>query len=116
MKDESVYIDAMLKRTMGNEKLAITLFEKLFTEIPVEIKLLQLAVNKNEIIIAQNILHKLQGSFSFCGFLTLSVLSKQLEEAFLTKDLEKNKLFFKRLKQEINNFNVLREDILKKLY
>ncbi|MCK5728881.1 MAG: Hpt domain-containing protein [Methylococcales bacterium] len=115
MKGEFVYIDAMLKRTIGNKKLAIRLFEKLFTEIPLEIDELQRAINANEIILAQKILHKLQGSFSFCGFLTLSVLSKQLEDTLFAKNLKKNKIFFELLKKETTNFNELKGDILEKL-
>ena len=116
MKDEFIYIDAMLKRTMGNKKLAITLFKKLFTEIPLEMKALESAININETERGQKILHKLQGSFSFCGFLKLKILAQNLENILLTDDLENNKLvIFKVLEGKLREFIMLESCILNKL-
>ncbi|MCK5872110.1 MAG: Hpt domain-containing protein [Methylococcales bacterium] len=116
MTDEFVYIDAMLKRTLGNKKLAIILFKKLFTEIPLEMNALESAINTNETEAGQKILHKLQGSFSFCGFLKLNVLAQNLEDALLMEDLKNNKLIMLRdLEENIRGFSALECYILQKL-
>ena len=110
MDQNMIYIDAMLKRAMGNKTLAITLFEKLFAELPVEIEALALAITQNDILSAKKITHKLQGSFSFCGFLKLETLTKNLENALCSDELKKIQMNFDRLEKEVVVFKNTQEN------
>jgi len=115
MNDETVYIKAMLIRTMGNKLLAITLFKKLFSELPQQMIEIEKAIDQKQLVIVQEKLHKLQGSLSFCGFSEFERFTKNLERVLSVDNLEKvgDELFL--LAREIERFGGLRDIILKKL-
>jgi chemotaxis protein histidine kinase CheA len=115
MSVKGVYIEAMMKRTMGNKALARLLFKKLFSELPLDIKALKKAIMQNKMPVAQKITHKLQGTFSFCGFSKLEILTKHLENIVCYGDLGKSSMSFDDLEREITLFNHLQDCILKKL-
>ena len=115
MDDELVYVEAMLDRTMGNKSLAITLFKKLFLDLPQQVAEIELAIAEKQVVIALKKLHKLQGSLDFCGFLELKRFAKNLESVLSVDNLEKvnDELFL--LAGEVERFGGLRDVILKAL-
>jgi HPt (histidine-containing phosphotransfer) domain-containing protein len=115
MSDELVYVEAMLARTMGNKSLAITLFKKLFSELPQQVAEIELAIAEKQVVIAQKKLHKLQGSLGFCGFVVLEKFAKNLESVLLDNNLEKACGELLLLVGEIKRFSGLRDVILSKL-
>lgn len=115
MSDESVYVEAMLARTMGNKSLAITLFKKLFSELPQQMAEIELAIAEKQVVIAQKKLHKLQGSLDFCGFLELKRFAKNLESVLLDNNLENACCELLLLVGEIKRFRGFRDVILRVL-
>ncbi len=112
---ESVYIKAMLARTLDNRQLAARLFRKLFSELPVQLAEIETAIFDGQLILAQKEVHKLHGAFGFCGFSALESLAGDLENALLAEDLDKAKTALPPLAQAMNAFFALQESILKKL-
>lgn len=115
MGDELVYVEAMLARTMGNKLLAITLFKKLFSQLPQQMIEIEKAINQKQLVIVQEKLHKLQGSLDFCGFLELERFAKNLERVLFVDNIEAVDDALLLLAREIEQFRGLRNIILSKL-
>jgi len=115
MRDELVYVKAMLARTMGNKALAITLFEKLSLELPQQILSIEQAIVQEQIYLAQKKLHQLQGSLSFCGFNRFVKIAQDLENTLEVDNSEERKNKLSRLSMEIEQFINLQEAIGKVL-
>ena len=109
------YIEKMLVRTMKNRSLATVLFKKLFLELPEQIVSIESAINEQQIEQAQKEVHKLQGSFSFCGFSELEKQAKKLENNLLANNRQSIMEDLKGLIQQVNSLIKLELAILKKL-
>ncbi|MDQ7090260.1 MAG: Hpt domain-containing protein [Methylococcales bacterium] len=115
MNDDLVYIDAMLVRTMGNQALAVILFKKFFSELPEQLKEIEIAIDTQEKGVAQEKIHKLQGGFNFCGFLELQGLAENLEKKLWENELDPVKESLKLLSEKVRQFYSLETIILKRL-
>jgi HPt (histidine-containing phosphotransfer) domain-containing protein len=105
----------MLQKTGKNRALAIVIFEKLFSELPEQVQKIEKFLLNQEMTEAQLIVHKLHGSMSFCGFIELQELSRQLEKSLLTKELEQTNQSFVLLKEKLLILFSLQEKILQQL-
>lgn len=112
---ELVYLNSMLAKTMQNRSLALLLFKKLFQELPVQIEQLENTLTTAEQIQAKEIIHKLHGSVSFCGFTELQELANSVEISLLHDNLPQATQLFLLLKQKIITFQSLQNQILQHL-
>ncbi len=75
------YIQMILDKTKNNQRLALTIFEKLFEELPVQILGIKDAIESRQYALAQTITHKLNGSASFCGLTAIQKAANALENS-----------------------------------
>ncbi len=107
------YIQQLLDKTHHNEQLALTLFRKLFNELPLQLAEIKEAIEKGNYSLAEDIVHTLNGSIRFCGFLDLFDCSQTLERALSHQDLEQIQPGFDSLYNKIQLFLRLEEAITK---
>jgi HPt (histidine-containing phosphotransfer) domain-containing protein len=108
------YIQLILNKTKNNQRLALTIFEKLFEELPMQIIGIKAALENRQYDLAREITHKLNGSVSFCGLLDIQYQANALESKLLNKNivgLSLNQHFLK-LQQNILNFTRHQKSII----
>jgi two-component system sensor histidine kinase BarA len=110
--DAISYIKIMLNKTSGNRKLANTLFNKLFSELLEQSQTMGAALKANDLVVAKNIIHKLHGSVSFCGFTDIQEFAKVMEVSLDSNDPQLINSNFLSLKKKIVSFLTLKNDIL----
>ncbi len=122
-KDYSTHVDGemnyamiMLEKTSGNIELAISLFNKLFSELKEQPQHIEKALEEKNYALAEEITHKLHGSVSFCGFHDLQEAAKALEIDLMKKNLSQLNTSFVHLKNKTVEFIVLKEKILNFLH
>lgn len=108
---EKKYILQLLDKTHQNDQLALTIFHKLFNELPVQIAEIKQAIDKGDYSLAEDITHTLHGSIRFCGFSDLFDCSQTLERALSHQDLEQIQPGFDSLQHKIQLFLRLEETI-----
>lgn len=106
------YIQILLDKTQNNKSLALTIFKKLFVELPEQINDIKEALQNRQYQSALDITHKLHGSVSFCGFIELQHVAANLENCLLRKDYQALKLNFIALRAAILNFVAQENTIL----
>jgi CheY-like chemotaxis protein len=94
--DYNDYAQAILQKTEFNPRLSMTLLEKLFAELPVQLNAVAEALH-SDIQNAKHIVHKLHGSFCFYGFEDIRPLVAELEQQLLDQQHEQAKSQFERL-------------------
>lgn len=109
------YIAIMLNKTSGNIELAKTLFNKLFIELQEQSLLLEKNISSSEFQLAEEIIHKLHGSVSFCGFTDIQTHARNLEISLIDNNLSLINSSFYALKDTIISFCHLQNEILKEL-
>ena len=82
----SDYIQMIQSKTKNNQSLTLTIFEKLFEELPMQIEGIHEALDNKHYDVAQEITHKLNGSASFCGLEAIQQAAHALESSFLNHD------------------------------
>ncbi|MFI3155235.1 MAG: Hpt domain-containing protein [Methylococcaceae bacterium] len=80
------YIQIILAKTKNNRRLALTIFEKLFEELPRQINDIKEALKNKQYDEAKEITHKLNGSSSFCGLLEIQQSANTLESCLSNND------------------------------
>lgn len=80
------YIQCLLNKTKNNRRLALTVFEKLFDELPLQINGIKEALENKQYDVAKEITHKLNGSVSFCGLPDIQQPADALECCLLNQD------------------------------
>jgi len=113
--DMTDYVKAMLDKTSGNTELATTLFSKLFVELQQQSETIECALNSNDKFLAEQVIHKLHGSVSFCGFTDLQEISRALETSLSKNDSQLINSRFLALKNKVIDFIELKETILNQL-
>jgi CheY-like chemotaxis protein len=108
----SEYIQILLNKTQNNKTLALTIFKKLFTELPQQITDIRIALQNQQHQSALDITHKLHGSLSFCGFADMQQNACNLENSLLRKDYQAITGSFSALKTAILNFTAKETAIL----
>lgn len=97
--------DSSKKLVNGNEGLAFELLEMLASDLPKEILLIQDSYDKNDIENLRALLHKLKGSFCYCGVPRLQKTRNELSVAVKqVTELSEIKHFFDYLYKEVNIF------------
>jgi len=102
--DKNDYIAVLLQKTSGNTALATTLLNKLLTELPSQLFLIEQALKTNNLALAFDVTHKLHGSVSFCGFTDIQTLANKLETSLIEKDTLSLATQLEQLKKEVGNF------------
>lgn len=110
-----VYIQIILSKTKNNQHLALTIFEKLFEELPLQIVHIKEALENSQYDLAREITHKLHGSVSFCGLLDIQQPANTLESYLLNNDYASSHQHFLRLQQCTLNFIRHQKAILENL-
>lgn len=109
------YIQAVQLKTKNNHRLSLTLFEKLFEELPLQIINIKDALENKQYDLAQTITHKLNGSVSFCGLTDIQQPANALESCLLKQDYAAIDQQFLALQQHTLNFTRHQESILANL-
>lgn len=102
----------MLDKTSGDKDLAISLFNKLFSELKEQSDAIEHALDNKNHTLAEEITHKLHGSVSFCGFIEMQKAAETLEKNLMKKKLWLLNSNFLHLKSKIIEFNNLQKQIL----
>ncbi len=110
-----IYIQTLQLKTKNNHRLTLTLFEKLFEELPLQIIDIKDALEKKQYDLAQAITHKLNGSVSFCGLTDIQQPANALESCLLQNDYAAIDQHFLMLQQHTLNFTYHQESILANL-
>jgi HPt (histidine-containing phosphotransfer) domain-containing protein len=103
-KHSADYIKILLDKTYGNRSLTLTIFRKLFEELPEQISAIKNALDDRQYVLARLITHKLHGSVGFCGLIDLQKPACALESSLLNHDYEAANHHFLILQQGILNF------------
>jgi HPt (histidine-containing phosphotransfer) domain-containing protein len=95
------YIQLMLDKTKNNKELALTIFIKLFEELPKQLTTIHNALKNQHLAEAKDITHMLHGSASFCGLLAIQNPAKDLEISLINVDIEAAKNHFIELQRHV---------------
>jgi HPt (histidine-containing phosphotransfer) domain-containing protein len=109
------YIQMILDKTKNNRSLTLTIFEKLFAELPLQIIDIKNALENKQYELAKEVTHKLNGSVSFCGLMDIQVSANTLENYLLTNNYASTHQHFLILQQHTLNFTRHKESILANL-
>lgn len=113
--DKNDYVAMLLQKTSGNTTLAATILNKLLTELPSQIFLIEQALKTSNLTLAFEVTHKLHGSVSFCGFTDIQTLANNLEISLIEKDTSSLPTQFELLKKEVGNFIAKKDQLLSQL-
>ncbi len=111
-KHATNYIEILLDKTRDNRPLTLTIFKKLFEELPEQIDTIKDALESRQYTLAQQITHKLHGSVSFCGLTDIQKPACALESSLLNHDYKAANQHFLILQQCILNFTRYQTAIL----
>jgi HPt (histidine-containing phosphotransfer) domain-containing protein len=109
------YIQTIRNRTHNNHSLTVTIFKKLFEELPKQIIDIKEALENKHYDLAQEVTHKLHGSVSFCGLIDIQQQANVLESCFLNHNYAVVDRHFLELQQRTLNFVCLQQPILANL-
>lgn len=112
MKSAEKYIELLLNKTKNNRKLAMTIFIKLFAELPAQLVDISTAIKHQQLTTAKDITHMLHGSVSFCGLMDLQESAKKLEISLLNNDQKAAQQYLNELKLSIAEFLNQQQTIL----
>lgn len=107
------FVRIMLDRAQNNKELAMTLFEKLFAELPQQVDAIGKGLESDELKLSMEITHKLHGSASFCGLDNISEPAEKLEACLRTFELEPIKHHYKELVKQVDLFIHLEDEIMR---
>ena len=80
------YARAVLDKTDSNPSLGVILLEKLFDELPDQLRSIEDALQNQQQQQAWDIAHKIHGAFCFYGFADLKPIAERLEQSLLSND------------------------------
>lgn len=109
------YIRIILIKTKNNLRLTRILFEKLFEELPLQIINIKDALENKQYGHAQEIVHKLNGSVSFCGLTDIQHSANALESCLLNNNYTNAHQHFPTLQQCVLNLTCHQETILENI-
>ncbi len=107
-----IYIQIIQRKTKNNQRLTLTIFKKLFEELPLQIIGIKDALENKQYNLAQEITHKLNGSASFCGLTDIQQPASALESCLLNNNYASTQQLFITLQQNTLNFTRHQESIL----
>ena len=106
------YIQIILGKTNNNRQLTLTILNKLFKELPLQIGSIKEALENKQYALAKEITHKLNGSASFCELTGIQKPANALENCLLNKNYEAINWHFLMLQHCVSNFTNKQEAIL----
>jgi len=112
IKSAEKYIELLLNKTKNNRSLALTIFIKLFAELPVQLVEISTAIKHQQLTTAKDITHILHGSVGFCGLMDLQERAKNLEISLLNNDQKAAERHLNELKLSITQFLSQQQTIL----
>jgi len=112
MKSAEKYIELLLNKTKNNRSLALTIFIKLFAELPAQLVDISTAIKHQQLTTAKDITHMLHGSVGFCGLMDLQEPAKNLEISLLNNDQKAAEQHLNELKLSIAEFLSQQQTIL----
>jgi HPt (histidine-containing phosphotransfer) domain-containing protein len=107
------YIQVIQNRTKNNQRLTLTIFEKLFEELPQQIIQIKDALESRQYDHAKEITHKLNGSVSFCGLTNIQQAANTLESSLLNNNYTAIDQYFRILQDCTLNFISHQKSIMK---
>ena len=109
---ERDYVESLLIKTDNNQPLTSNILAKLVIELPRQVEEIESALTLQQFITAQNIVHKLHGSVSFCGFSDLEVITRKLETYLIANEISQAQSELKALQEKMPVFISLKEKLL----
>ncbi len=109
------YIQILMNKTKNNQRLTLTIFEKLFEELPLQIIDIKNALDNKQYELAKEVTHKLHGSVSFCGLIDIQQPASALESCLLNSKYVDTCQHFLTLQQCTLNFTRHQQFILTSL-
>ena len=109
------YIQLLLGKTKNNQQLALTIFEKLFNELPLQLVDIKNTLDGEQYGLAKETTHKLNGSAGFCGLVDIQQSAGVLEKCLLSGNYTDIHQHFLPLQQSILNFTRHQKFILARL-
>jgi HPt (histidine-containing phosphotransfer) domain-containing protein len=106
------YIQIIQAKTKNNQRLTLTIFEKLFEELPLQLANINEALKNKQYTLAQEITHKLNGSASFCGLQDIQQPANTLETSLLNLNYADINKQFQTLQQCTLHFTCLQQAIM----
>lgn len=113
--DRDDFIVQLMEKTGNNTALATVLFEKLFTDMPGQLKIIQRALAESDYALALQVAHKLHGSIVFCGFKALQPAALRLEQNLRRQNADSSRIMFQILRQQCALFLSMKRPIMQKL-
>ena len=109
------YAGQMLNKTNQNHQLALTIFKKLFAELPEQINEIEAALKKQQYQEAIDVTHKLHGSVSFCGLTDIQKPAYALEQCLLNSHYPEIDQNLQNLRESYLRFTGAEQTILAEL-
>ena len=106
------YIDIIQNKTKNNHRLTITIFNKLFEELPLQLSTIKEALNTRDYKLAEDTVHHLRGSAAFCDLEEIKKPAFALEHCLMNKDYEAVFQHFQLLEDSTLHFTSYRKAIL----
>jgi len=82
------YVALVQNKAQGNLKLTLTIFNKLFEELPVQVRLIKETLEAKDYDICEEVVHKLNGSASFCDLENMRQAADALENCIFVQQFE----------------------------
>jgi CheY-like chemotaxis protein len=105
-------IKILLGKTRNNNNLALTLYNKLFEELPLQINCIEKALTNGQYKLAFDVTHKLNGAALICCLQHIEEPATALEKCLIQKNHEHAEMVFLILQQRISVFISHRQLIL----
>jgi HPt (histidine-containing phosphotransfer) domain-containing protein len=109
------YIQLIQNKTKHNQKLTLTIFNKLFEELPLQVNAIKEALESQKYILAEETVHKLHGSVSFCDLEDIRKQAYALENCLINKKYDAVNEHLHLLQECVLNFTGLQQAILANL-
>jgi HPt (histidine-containing phosphotransfer) domain-containing protein len=105
-------VQALLDKSRNNSGLVLTLYKKLFEELPLQISCIEEALKTGQYELAFDVTHKLNGSAKICCLQDIEESAMALEKCLIQKRHGQTTAYFLILQQRISIFINHRQLIL----
>lgn len=102
----------VLDKTKNNRTLALTIFKKLFDELPQQLDGIAYSLKTGDYDNAKEITHKMHGSVSFCGLTDMQEPAKKLEQGLISRNHQTIAVDWLQLQEKVFKFIHHRKSIL----
>lgn len=110
------YIRIIHNKTKHNRHLTLTIFNKLFEELPRQIEIIEAALKLQRYDVAEETVHKLHGSASFCALEEIRKPAFALENCLMNKNYATANPCCLILREQVLNFISRQTSILANLH